>query len=283
MKLALSSLFVAAVAPTPFAYAQAQETDGDIEAWSVTEGDLGCKATRTITSAVPIEVQTSRSYHDDVVGGIWLRIDWPVAEKVEYSNNVAIRFAGETAAIGTGFVFPSGDDSTPKAGITILMNALGEERLSSGSLPDDAAFTILRDGQELRILPVGGLTYETAELDECIARVGKRLLDARPDPYAGPPSDPSPRNYRGMWVTNDDYRVRWINEGMQGTVSFMLSINRYGLAEKCEVTSSSGYQEIDRKTCQLVRRRARMYPARDEEGNAVAGLYSSTVRWQIPE
>ena len=40
---------------------------------------------------------------------------------------------------------------------------------------------------------------------------------------------------------------------------------------------------LDEATCELVTRRARFDPAKNNQGRAVAGNYSSAVRWQLPD
>ena len=87
----------------------------------------------------------------------------------------------------------------------------------------------------------------------------------------------------GRWVTNSDYRFDLVRGDMTGPVTFSVDVSAAGRVTKCEVTSSSGYPEMDDYTCQLVTRRARFQPATDGEGNLIAGTYSNTVRWQITQ
>ncbi|MDN3647039.1 energy transducer TonB [Pontixanthobacter aestiaquae] len=97
------------------------------------------------------------------------------------------------------------------------------------------------------------------------------------------PKDPAPRNNRGSWVTNDDYRNSWINRDYSGTVSFRLTVGTNGRASSCSVTGGTAPQALKDATCRLVERRARFNPATNGDGKEVAGSYTSTVRWQIPE
>ncbi|WP_188644729.1 TonB family protein [Tsuneonella deserti] len=108
------------------------------------------------------------------------------------------------------------------------------------------------------------------------------LPSARPDPLLAPKAA-SPRNDPGTWITEGDYRSSWINRELVGTVRFRLEITASGRAGTCTVTGSSGHRELDRATCDLVTRRARFEPARDQAGAATEGTYSSSVRWQLPE
>ena len=63
----------------------------------------------------------------------------------------------------------------------------------------------------------------------------------------------------------------------------MVSIGTDGKVTNCEVTRSSGSPELDKTTCDLMRRRARFTPATDGDGNPTSGEYASSVRWQIPK
>ncbi|WP_209349203.1 energy transducer TonB [Pontixanthobacter sp. CEM42] len=104
-----------------------------------------------------------------------------------------------------------------------------------------------------------------------------------PPPPRFTPKDPAPRNNRGRWVTNDDYRNSWINRDYAGTVSFRLTVGTNGRASACSVTGGSAPEALKNATCRLVQRRARFNPATNGEGNEVTGSYTGTVRWQIPE
>ncbi|MDY7099080.1 MAG: TonB family protein [Pseudomonadota bacterium] len=108
-----------------------------------------------------------------------------------------------------------------------------------------------------------------------------------PPPAPPTPSvDPvraSPRGNPGRWVTTGDYRARWINEGLTGIASFTLQIDAKGRVSDCRITGSTGHSVLDAATCRLLERRARFTPARDGNGDKVAGSYSSSVSWEIPE
>lgn len=112
------------------------------------------------------------------------------------------------------------------------------------------------------------------------------LAPPPPPPVPTPSFDPvlaRPSNNPGSWVTQSDYRSSWISREYTGTVGFRLSIGAGGKVEGCSVTKSSGVSELDQATCQLVQRRARFNPAKNDQGRAVAGTYNSAVRWQLPD
>ena len=87
----------------------------------------------------------------------------------------------------------------------------------------------------------------------------------------------------GTWVTNEDYRPRWIAEELSGTARFTLQIDARGKVTGCTITRSTGHAALDKATCDLVSKRARFDAARDGNGKPVSGTYSNSVRWSIPE
>lgn len=93
----------------------------------------------------------------------------------------------------------------------------------------------------------------------------------------------TPRNDPGRWVTDSDYRSRWINEEMSGTARFTLEVDGTGRVSNCQITQSSGHAELDAATCALIAKRAKFKPAKDGNGNPATGSYSSSIRWQLPE
>ncbi|UAB79413.1 TonB family protein [Erythrobacter sp. SCSIO 43205] len=98
------------------------------------------------------------------------------------------------------------------------------------------------------------------------------------DPVAASPRG-NPRN----WISTSDYRTSWIRRGYEGNARFTLKVNASGKVTDCTVTGSTGYEALDRATCQLISSRAVFNPAKDERGASVAGTYSSVVNWRIPE
>lgn len=91
------------------------------------------------------------------------------------------------------------------------------------------------------------------------------------------------RNNPGEWITEADYKTSWINRGMAGSAGFRLQVGANGRVEGCQIIRSTGHAALDEATCALVTRRARFDPARNGDGDKVAGSYASSVLWQIPE
>lgn len=95
-------------------------------------------------------------------------------------------------------------------------------------------------------------------------------------------ADPEPLGNPGTWAMPNDYPDTALREGAKGTVVFNLNIDEQGKVTDCKVLKSSGHASLDDRTCDLMRVRAKFKPARDEDGNAIAGIYSTKVFWDLP-
>lgn len=127
--------------------------------------------------------------------------------------------------------------------------------------------------------PTGG----SIEGGTIIERLPPPLPPVLPKDPLFTPRSAGARNAPSGWAMTSDYPTRDLRDGNQGRVGFSLSIGVDGKVESCVVTRSSGFASLDNKTCELVTRRARFNPASDETGAKVAGSYSGTIRWEIPE
>ena len=87
----------------------------------------------------------------------------------------------------------------------------------------------------------------------------------------------------GSWVTPEDYPSSDLRLDHAGAVGFTLAVSAEGRVTACTVTRSSTFAGLDSATCALLTRRAKFRPATGDQGEPVAGTYSSTVRWEIPE
>ena len=109
----------------------------------------------------------------------------------------------------------------------------------------------------------------------------------KPAPPAPTPSfepvSARPKNDPGGWLSNNDYRSSWARRELTGVAKFRLEIAANGRVSNCTVTGSTGHSELDAATCSLVSKRARFEPARGGNGEPVAGSYTGSVLWQLPE
>ena len=68
-----------------------------------------------------------------------------------------------------------------------------------------------------------------------------------------------------------------------GTVEFILKVNRAGKVSNWDILTSSGHEILDRQTCRILISRANFEPAHDENGNAAETRFVSKMRWTLPE
>ena len=103
---------------------------------------------------------------------------------------------------------------------------------------------------------------------------------------ASPPplsrADPRPRGNPRLWANPNDYPSVALQQEIEGTTGFSVTVGPDGRVSYCVITASSGSPELDLATCTNVRRRARFEPALDASGTPTTGKYANRVRWQIP-
>lgn len=94
--------------------------------------------------------------------------------------------------------------------------------------------------------------------------------------------DPRPRGNPGNWANTNDYPPTALQQQMEGTTDFRVTVGPDGRVVDCVIVSSSGSSDLDLATCTNVKRRARFDPALDANGTPTTGRYANRVRWQIP-
>ena len=105
---------------------------------------------------------------------------------------------------------------------------------------------------------------------------------APPPPPAAPPKAATPRGNYNSWASTEDYPSRALRDEREGTTSIRVSVTADGRVGNCSVTRSSGHPDLDSTTCQLITRRGRFNPA-EQNGRAVEGSWTTSIRWQIPD
>jgi periplasmic protein TonB len=117
---------------------------------------------------------------------------------------------------------------------------------------------------------------------------GGGIVIPRPSPTPPPVPTFAPKaarpqgNYAG-WVTTNDYPTSGLRGEHEGSTRYKLSVDAGGKATGCSVTASSGFADLDSATCSTLMHRAKFTPATDDAGAKVAGSYSGTVTWRLPE
>lgn len=114
-----------------------------------------------------------------------------------------------------------------------------------------------------------------------------RIVPTAAPPPPPPPKpvqpNPSPRGNTSSWASTDDYPARALRQEEQGTTRFRVTVGPNGRVQDCQVTASSGHEDLDQTTCRLITSRGRFDPAKDADGNPMVGYWSSQVKWVIPD
>jgi TonB family protein len=111
-------------------------------------------------------------------------------------------------------------------------------------------------------------------------------LPALPAPPAPPPPPPAKGKARARanlaaLLSNDDYPVEALRNGVEGVVTFRLQVGADGRVTGCTITRSSGSPILDSTTCRLLSARARFSPARNRKGRPVPDSVAARIVWRI--
>jgi len=80
----------------------------------------------------------------------------------------------------------------------------------------------------------------------------------------------------------DDYPASAQAAGAEGTAQAQITIGTDGRVVGCNIIRSSGNGALDSATCNIIRRRAKYVPARDNEGNPTTDtLTTPPITWRL--
>lgn len=94
---------------------------------------------------------------------------------------------------------------------------------------------------------------------------------------------PKPSGNLTNWVRESDYPTVAIRQELEGLTRVKLEVNTAGRVTDCVVTASSGHEVLDNAACAKLIERGRFNPATDTSGQAAAGTFNTSVRWQLPQ
>ncbi|HUG45541.1 MAG TPA: energy transducer TonB [Sphingomicrobium sp.] len=85
------------------------------------------------------------------------------------------------------------------------------------------------------------------------------------------------------WFEFRDYPMKAFEKQWEGVTRFDLLVAPDGKIADCKVTSSSGYEELDKTSCYLATKRVKFHSAKGPDGQPVWGVYRSQTIWALPE
>jgi len=98
-----------------------------------------------------------------------------------------------------------------------------------------------------------------------------------------PPSAATPVGSPGDWISPADYPATALRFSMTGNTSFKLTVDTTGKPSRCDIVESSGFDVLDRATCERLMGNAKFSPSHNRAGNVVESTFSSRVRWVLPD
>ena len=113
----------------------------------------------------------------------------------------------------------------------------------------------------------------------CADTVQDQAIDSVAAPPVAPPQPIDLRAMVGRAMQN--YPVEALRREEEGTVVFTALVGEHGRVIDCRIDRSSGSVILDEATCREIARYGRFEPARDAEGNPVAGEWSSYMVYAI--
>jgi hypothetical protein len=102
--------------------------------------------------------------------------------------------------------------------------------------------------------------------------------EAAQDALARPPAGGAAGLFK-----SDDYPDKLVEQGVQGSVGALLTVDAAGTVSDCRAIEPSGTPELDTVTCTIFKTRAKYRPAVDRSGKAVPALTYYRVNWVIAD
>jgi len=96
-----------------------------------------------------------------------------------------------------------------------------------------------------------------------------------------PAQDQSVQSKNGEFIFSQ-YPPRAKAAGEQGSVRFQAEVDAKGNVMSCKVTEGSGFERLDRETCDLIVDHASFKPTLDGDGTPREAIHDGIVNWRIP-
>lgn len=286
--LNLLMIFAAAVVP---AAAHAADFLGEYGGWEVYQADESCYMALEYDGPGDT-ILAFLKYAD---GGIFLsasNYNWSAKKDQKYDLTY---YLDQVAYSGGNSL---GTAELTRKGFLTSFESDFEQHLGAGKSLDIYLGETLVDQ-----LSLAGTASALVKVNSCVRSVQNKLAAAQRekerwehipnDPFADEKTRDAtlkgslarsavPKGSSGSWASANDYPSRALREGHEGTTQFNLTVGVNGRATGCEITTSSGFPELDTATCLNMVRRARFDPALNEDGEPVDGNWESSVNWAIP-
>ncbi|MCY1670753.1 energy transducer TonB [Novosphingobium sp. SL115] len=227
-----------------------------------------------------------------------------VMEKFSPAQELDVTVVGKVLRPGSGLIVPYtagfGSDAATYKKAEAMNGTLGKEKtpvlalgtfhilwpkrpvLEAGAPDADAVAKIrhfsLTINSRTFDLHFGPLKGVMAEMDKCTANL-MTGWGLNPLQQASLISPPIPVTSPAGWLRSGDYPAGALRSGVSSMVFFRLMVDADGSPASCHVQRGTMDASFQKLTCDLLMKRARFHPARDEKGGPVPSYYVESVRW----
>ncbi|CAN5411415.1 hypothetical protein BH09PSE4_BH09PSE4_05840 [soil metagenome] len=84
------------------------------------------------------------------------------------------------------------------------------------------------------------------------------------------------------WFRSSDYPSKANQRGQQGKSTLKILVSDLGKPTGCSVVETSGFDELDRRACEVILKRGRYSPALDVAGKPVPSEAIESIDWVLP-
>ncbi len=81
------------------------------------------------------------------------------------------------------------------------------------------------------------------------------------------------------WIASKEHPKTTLLVSERGGVGYTIDVSPEGALLRCETEKNTG---LDRKICEILMKNARFLPAKDDQGNPVAGVYDGFANFALP-
>ncbi len=159
----------------------------------------------------------------------------------------------------------------------LLRIHLGDEKIALAAMRGTLSVDAGRESRHL--FSLAGIERALPILSECLAQL-RAIYKVSPTDLAAIVTAPK-GNVVGFFKT-EDYPAEALQNEETGSVGVLLWVETDGRISSCQVIESSGSPALERTTCSVIQRRARVTPATGLGGKAVRAPMFYRVRWELP-
>jgi TonB family protein len=169
-------------------------------------------------------------------------------------------------------------ESSSRAGSIIYQSRVKRAELAAGG--PDPKIEVIANSNSLELNSIE-LPAALAQLDACssdlLVKWGYSM-----DFQRGVAEYPRPEKELSFYARSSDYPASAVRSGAMGETHALVSVDTNGRAINCRIIRSSGHENLDSASCDIVQKRVRFVTARAVDGTAIAAPVYLTMKWELP-